>query len=125
MRVNILLVDDDGMVLETIERFLAARGHGVRRASDGAEALRMMQEETPDLVISDIQMPGMDGIAFLRAIRGQFPDLPVILMTGYVTAETAIAALRNRAYDYLRKPVQIEELEACLSRIERNNHPEG
>ena len=68
-------------------------------------------------------MPGMDGIAFLRAIRRWFPDLPVILVTGYATVETAVAALRNRAYDYLKKPVSLEELKACIERIERNDHP--
>ncbi|OGG44703.1 MAG: hypothetical protein A3F84_28785 [Candidatus Handelsmanbacteria bacterium RIFCSPLOWO2_12_FULL_64_10] len=119
--MNILMADDDPTVLKTVGTFLSARGHRVRTASDGSEALRLMAEETPDLVISDIQMPGMDGIAFLKAIRGQFPDLPVILMTGYATVETAVAALRNRAYDYLKKPVQLEELQACIARVERNN----
>ncbi len=123
--MNILLTDDDPTVLKTVGVFLSARGHRVRTASDGSEALRLMAEETPDLVISDIQMPGMDGIAFLKAIRGQFPDLPVILMTGYATVETAVAALRNRAYDYLKKPVQLEELQACIVRVEKNNRPGG
>ncbi len=68
-------------------------------------------------------MPGMDGIAFLRAIRRWFPDLPVILVTGYATAETAVAALRSRAYDYLKKPVSLEELQACIERIDRKNPP--
>ena len=82
-----------------------------------------IEDDPPDLIISDIQMPGMDGIAFLKAVRERFPDLPVILMTGYATVETAVAALRSRAYDYLKKPVQLQELQACLERIERNNHP--
>jgi len=116
--MNILLVDDDEMVLQTIGDFLTRRGHRVRAAADGSEALRLMDGEPPDLVLSDIQMPGMDGIAFLKAVRERFPDLPVILTTGYATVETAVAALRGRAYDYLKKPVQLQELQACIERIE-------
>lgn len=123
--MNILLTDDDPIVLKTVGVFLSARDHRVRTASDGSEALRLMDEAPPDLVISDIQMPGMDGIAFLKAVREKFPDLPVILMTGHATVETAVAALRSRAYDYLKKPVSLEELQACIARVIRNHHPKA
>lgn len=115
--MDILLVDDDDEVRRAIGQFLIGRGHHLQTASDGAEALRFLVDHPPDLVISDIQMPGMDGIAFLKAVRREFPDLPVILMTGYATVETAIAALRNRAYDYLKKPIQLEELLTCIQRL--------
>mgnify|MGYP001568584512 CR=1 FL=1 len=118
--MNILLVDDEEINRQTIGDFLSRRGHRVRMAPDGAEALRLMDGDPPDLVISDIEMPGMDGIAFLKAIRGRFPDLPVILMTGYATVDTAIAALRSRAYDYLKKPIRLQELQACIQRIGGN-----
>ena len=123
--MDILLVDDDRAMLASIGDFLKGRGHGLRTASDGAEALRLMEAAPPDLVISDIQMPEMDGIAFLKAVREQFPDLPVILMTGYATVNTAVAALRNRAYDYLEKPIQLTELQACMARVEGRSRPEG
>jgi DNA-binding NtrC family response regulator len=115
--MDILLVDDDDEVRRAIGQFLIGRGHHLQTASDGAEALRLMADRAPGLVLSDIQMPGMDGIAFLKAVRKQFPNMPVILMTGYATVETAIAALRNRAYDYLKKPIQFEELLACIERV--------
>ena len=114
--MDILLVDDDRAMLASIGDFLKGRGHGLRTASDGAEALRLMEAAPPDLVISDIQMPEMDGIAFLKA---------VILMTGYATVNTAVAALRNRAYDYLEKPIQLTELQACMARVEGRSRPEG
>ena len=123
--MHILLLDDAPTMLGTIEDFLKGRGHRLRVASDGADALRLMEAEPPDLVISDIQMPGMDGIAFLKAIRERFPDLPVVLMTAYATVNTAVAALHNRAYDYLEKPIQLEELQACLDRVDGRDRPEG
>ena len=115
--MNILIVDDDASVLETVDRFLSARGHRIRSEANGVEAMRRLVEEIPDVVISDIQMPGMDGIDFLKAIRERFPDLPVVMMTGSGTLETAIAALRQRATDYLTKPIQLEELQACIDRV--------
>ena len=123
--MKILLVDDDKMVLQTIGDFLERHGHDLRTAYDGAEALIQIKESTPDLVISDIQMPGMDGIDFLKAIRERFRDLPVILTTGYATVDTAISALRNRAYDYLKKPIQLEELQACIESVEEKLGAEG
>ena len=95
--MNILLVDDDEMILRTIGDFLSRRGHHLRTAPDGPEALRLVEDEPP--------------------------DLPVILMTGYATVETAVAALRHRAYDYLKKPIQLQELQACIERVEPDNHP--
>ena len=115
--MNILLADDEEMNLQTIGDFLIRRGHRVRTAQDGPGALCLVEEEAPDLIVSDLQMPGMDGIGFLKAVREEFPDLPVILMTGNATVETAVAALRNRAYDYLKKPIQLQELQACLERV--------
>ncbi len=81
----------------------------------------MMASDPPDLVISDIQMPEMDGIEYLKRIREDDPDLPVILMTGYATVDSAVSALRNRACDYLKKPVSLQQLQACIDRIVRDS----
>lgn len=118
--MNILLVDDDEVACRTVARFLTGRGHLVRTASEGGEALALVDEAVPDLVISDIQMPGMDGVELLRALRERFPQMPVVLVTAYQTVDTAVAALRGRAYDYLKKPVRLDELQACLARVEAN-----
>lgn len=116
--MTILLIDDDETVLRTVGRFLDARGHTVRTTASASEALPLMEPHPPDLVVSDIQMPEMDGVAALKAIRERFPDLPVILMTGYATVETAVAALRLGAMDYLKKPICLAELQTCIRRVE-------
>ncbi len=118
--MKILVVDDEVMYRQSIGEYLHGRGHEVWKASDGGEALRLMDASPVDMVLSDIQMPEMDGIAFLKQVREQNPSLPVILMTAYATADTAIAALRSRAYDYLKKPFQLAELQGCIDRIEKN-----
>ena len=119
--MDILLVDDDRILQTSIGDFLKHRGYRVRQALDGREALRQIDAHPPKLLISDIQMPGMDGIELLRRVRARLPDLPVILITGHGTLETAVEALRNRAYDYLKKPVQLEELLTSICRIENQN----
>ena len=116
--VNILLIDDDETVLESIGEFLAARGHAIRTATDGLEALRRMEAEVPDLVLCDVRMPGMNGLLFLQAARTRFPETPVVLMSGDRDAEAAMATFRSGAYDYLRKPIRIPELIACIRRVE-------
>lgn len=121
--MHILVADDDRVALESISAFLARRDHRLTTAETGPEACRCVEEDPPDLVITDIQMPGMDGIALLKAIRERHPDLPVILMTGHETVETAVAALRNRAYDYFRKPVELRDLLVCIDRIGKAHVP--
>ena len=121
--MNILLIDDDEAILKAIGRSLTARGYALRTASSGREGLRLMAEDPPDLVISDIQMPGMDGVALLRAVRERFPDMPVILTTGYATVDTAIDALRLGACDYLKKPIRFEALLACIQRVAEGSRP--
>ena len=121
--MNILLIDDDEALLKAIGRSLTDRGHALRTASSGREALRLMAEAPPDLMISDIEMPGMDGVALLRAVRKRFPDMPVILTTGYATVDTAIAALRLGACDYLKKPIRFQALLACIQRVAEGGRP--
>ena len=119
--MTILLIDDDETVLRTVGRFLDARGHTVNATPSASEALLRMEAHSPDLVISDIQMPEMDGVALLRAIRAQGRKVPVVLMTGHATVDTAVAALRLGAADYLKKPIKIEELQACIERVYERN----
>ena len=116
--MDILLVDDEEVVFQSIGKFLHRCGHSVRTASDGAEALRRMEESTPDVVVSDIRMPGVDGLELLASCRLRYPNAPVILITGHGDVDTAVSALQKGAYDYIRKPVKLKELIAILERIE-------
>jgi DNA-binding NtrC family response regulator len=114
--MDILLVDDEQEVVDAIRAFLQDRGHRPVTASSGAEALALMERNLPDVVLCDIQMPGLDGIAFLQASRSRFQDTPVVLMTADRDLDKAIQAIRGGAADYLKKPVNVVELMSCLER---------
>jgi EAL domain-containing protein (putative c-di-GMP-specific phosphodiesterase class I)/CheY-like chemotaxis protein len=112
----ILLVDDDEKVLVVLQRALAAPGVRIRASSNGAAALAELAASKFDLVISDIQMPGMNGLKLLHAVREHDLDLPVVLMTGSPDLKTATAAVAYGAFQYLIKPVEIERLRAVVER---------
>ncbi len=101
---RILVVDDEAVIREGIRRILEKDGYQVEPKSSGRVALEKLQEEEFDLVITDLKMPGMGGIELLKAIRILQPDVPVILITGFSTVETAVEAMKNGAFDYLAKP---------------------
>ena len=117
--MNILLVDDDDDIHKSIGRFLHDFGHEVVSAKDGAEALKHLRERKDiDWVLSDICMPGMDGIELMQNLQVRFPGLPTVLMTGEGGENVAMTALKHGAYDYLKKPVTLKEILAYIERIE-------
>ncbi|MGD8861498.1 MAG: EAL domain-containing response regulator [Myxococcales bacterium] len=105
---RVLVVDDEQMVRQAVGRTLRRAGYEVILASDGLEASEILEREPIDLVLSDITMPGRDGVDLLRSIREHHQELPVILFTGNPTTESAIGAVNLRATGYLRKPVKPE-----------------
>ena len=113
---SVLLVDDEPALLRAFERALSAAGHRVQTASDGAEALKLLADGDFDTVVSDITMPGMDGIELLRKVREQNVDVPVILVTGSPEVRTALEAVEHGAMRYLVKPVDLPELSEVVSR---------
>ena len=117
--MNILLVDDSKMVLESLNRSLTAYGHILNTATNGAEALKYLGKAIPDLIISDINMPQMNGLTFLQVIRKRFPELPVILMTGIRNRAVAAAASQHGATEYFKKPIRFEELLTCIKKVQR------
>ncbi len=107
---KILVVDDQKTVCYSLQRFLESEGYNVFTAVSGEEALKIVNDEMPALVIMDVRMPEMDGIEVLKKIKESHPDVQVIMMTAFSTTEKAIQAIKLGAYDYLIKPFDNDEL---------------
>ena len=112
----ILVVDDERSVRELLEIALSGAGHRVTTAESGAAALRLLGERSFDVVLSDLTMPGIDGMEVLRHAV-ELPDPPLVIMiTAFATAETAVEAMRLGAYDYIAKPFKVDEIELVVDR---------
>jgi two-component system response regulator PilR (NtrC family) len=111
---KILVVDDDQGMREFLEIMLTQEGYSVSTASDAGRALSRCRKETFDLIITDLKMPKMDGIEFLREVKDLSPETMVILITAYASGETAITAMHEGAYDYIEKDFAIEELKKII-----------
>ena len=112
---RVLIVDDESAIVRAYARILEARGYCVDTASCAQEALDLMNRVAVDVILSDLTMPGMTGIDFLRAARERDPDVPVIMMTGSPTTESAVHAMERGALRYLTKPVARDVLEHALA----------
>ncbi len=113
---TVLVVEDDNDLLEALTDTLSLAGYGVTSARDGLDAMRRLDEAQYDLVVSDIQMPKMDGHTFLKKVKANHPDLPVMLMTAYGSIQQAVDAMRDGAVDYMVKPFEAEVLVNMVSR---------
>jgi EAL domain-containing protein (putative c-di-GMP-specific phosphodiesterase class I) len=115
---RVLVVEDEPALLRSIQRTLAARGYFVDSAPNGADAAALFSksESEFDIIISDIAMPGMDGIQLLKSVREHDADIPVVLITGEPSVTTAVKALEYGAFNYLTKPVDNCELESVVER---------
>jgi len=114
---RILVVDDSPDTLDILHQNLTSRGHKVSVAPGAAEALEILSGETFDLVLTDMKMPGMSGIDLTRVVRERYPDMEVMMITGYATVESAVEALKTGAEEYLAKPFTDEELFAAVDRV--------
>lgn len=116
----VLVVDDEQSVATTIEAILRLDGHDVVAVTSGTEAIRLLNERQFDVVLTDLRLADIDGIDVLKEVQRTAPETAAIMLTGYASLESAIAALRTGAYDYLLKPSDVEELRATVNRaIER------
>ncbi|MFQ5989298.1 MAG: sigma-54-dependent transcriptional regulator [Candidatus Methylomirabilales bacterium] len=113
---RILVVDDEAGMREFLSILLEREGFQVESAQDGHEALQAAQKAPFDLIISDLKMPSMDGVRLLEGLRKFQPEIPVILMTAYASADSAIQAMKLGAYEYLTKPFRVEEIKQVISR---------
>ncbi|HSF66398.1 MAG TPA: sigma-54 dependent transcriptional regulator [Nitrospiraceae bacterium] len=113
---RVMVVDDDAETLALLREVVTKEGYEVETAEDGESALRQLVEWQPDLVITDIHMPGMDGLALLAAIREKAPDVLVVLLTAYGSLKTAVDGIKAGAFDYLSKPFIVDDIRLVVRR---------
>jgi DNA-binding NtrC family response regulator len=118
---TVLIVDDERTLARAIKAFLTESGYETEVAGDAEQALRLLETMRPDVVFSDIRLPGMSGIDLLRRIREYDAAIPVVIMTAHGTIEGAVEAVKLGAFDYLKKPVDLEELKLLADRAHENS----
>ena len=107
---NILIIDDERSIRKTLNEILSYEGFKIDEANDGEEGLKMFADKTYDVVLCDIKMPKLDGIEFLTKASEYNADIPVIMISGHGTIETAVDAVKKGAYDYVAKPPDLNRL---------------
>jgi DNA-binding NtrC family response regulator len=116
VKYRLLIVDDEADGRDALAELAQRWGYEVLTAADGAEALRRAIEWHPDVLLTDLVMPNMDGLWLLRALRAELPDIPVVLLTGRGTVQTAVQAIKEGAYDFVEKPLDVSRLRVILER---------
>jgi two-component system NtrC family response regulator len=114
---SVLVVEDDDSLRTVTKAQLEKCGYETAVASDVPEALAFLEKHTVDLVLSDMNLPGLSGLDLLKTIRTEYPEISVVIITAYGTIETAVAAIKAGAYDYITKPVHPDELKALVNRV--------
>ncbi|MGR3310161.1 MAG: sigma-54-dependent transcriptional regulator [Candidatus Brocadiales bacterium] len=117
LKKKILIVEDNEYVLESIKLLLSKEGYSIATATDGHAAIELSKKERYDLVITDIKMPQMDGMELLQRLKGEFPDISVIMMTAFGSIKNAVGAMKMGACDYITKPVSSEEIKLVIQKV--------
>jgi two-component system, sensor histidine kinase and response regulator len=115
--IRVLIVDDEEYIRLSLSELLSYIGFEVATAANGEDALKKLTENRFDMAFMDIKIPGMNGVELLGRVRKAYPDVSVIMMTGYATVENAVEAVKLGAYDFLRKPYDIEEIKVSVNRL--------
>ena len=113
----VLIVDDERVVRDSLAEWLAETGYDVSSAEDGYEALRIINERPPEVVVLDLRMPGMDGLDVLKSIKQKDLKIGVIAITAYGSIDNAVEAMKLGASDYITKPFPPERLESSIGKI--------
>ncbi|HHN65804.1 MAG TPA: sigma-54-dependent Fis family transcriptional regulator [Nitrospirae bacterium] len=110
MKGRVLVIDDEAIVRVSCERVLKPEGYEVMVTSRGDEAIELLEKEKYDVVLTDLKMPDMDGMEVLRIIKERWPDIQVVIITGYGTISTAVQAIKMGAYEYIEKPFTPQDI---------------
>src|SRR5919206_4170337 len=124
LKARVLVVDDDAGTREVFGELLQRWGYEVEQTSDGHNALKLTAELHPDVIISDLVMPKLDGLALARALREESPETPVIIITGEGTIDAAVEAVREGVFDFVEKPLDPARLKVILQRALEKRHIE-
>ena len=119
IQASVLIVDDEPSVRQTLSEWMRKKNFHVFEAEGGRQAMEMIQRDDPDIVISDVVMPGMDGIQLLKEAKAVKADTPFLMISGYPSRSTAVDIMKYGASDYLPKPFTPEELVNRVSRTLR------
>jgi DNA-binding NtrC family response regulator len=115
--MNILIVDDERIVLDSCKRVLEAGGYSVTLATSAEKALEAMSTDAFSLILMDIKMPGRDGMSLMREVKEKWPEVPVIIMSGYVTNETVTQVSKTDAASFIAKPFTPDELAEAIRKV--------
>jgi two-component system response regulator PilR (NtrC family) len=118
---SVLIVDDERSMRDFLKILLEKEGHAVATAESGEKALDLFQNHPPDIVVSDIRMPGMTGIELLERLKDDTPELPVILITAFASPDDAVLAMKNGAFDYISKPFNVDEIKSVIESATSKN----
>jgi DNA-binding NtrC family response regulator len=121
-RAAVLVIDDEPGIRDMLAYELSMEGFDVETADSGMAAVEAVKRRKFDLAVTDLKMPGMDGVATVEALRSLDPDIEVIVATGYASVETAVACMKRGAYDYIQKPYDLAELKLLLERATQKSH---
>ncbi|OPY13299.1 MAG: Transcriptional regulatory protein ZraR [Syntrophus sp. PtaU1.Bin005] len=127
MQRTILIVDDEESICKSLGNILLDEGYDILAANSGEEALKLLDEELPSLVLLDIWLPGIDGMEVLKTAKNLYPKLPLVMMSGHGTIETAVKATKLGAFDFIEKPLSLEKIILTvrhaleMSRLEEEN----
>lgn len=118
--IRVMLVDDEVEFLDSMKNVLRRRNMEINTAENGLDALALLRESLVDIMVLDVKMPGMDGLEVLRQVKGDFPSVEVILLSGHPSVESAVTGVKLGASEYMKKPPEIDELVATIRRLYQN-----
>ena len=127
MKKTILIIDDEPAIRQSMSAIFSDEGYTVICAEDGTQALGLLEKETPDLIFLDIWLPDSDGLKLLPGLKKEHPQMPIIMISGHGTIETAVQATKMGAFDFIEKPLSLDKLvitasnALTISRLQEEN----